>query len=109
MAELNISYMDYLQKWQSNNTPEEVIINELRQFGLQEVQISELLQQYKKKKNDERQQIGFIITAIGAFFGFLSCIFTMLDVFPDFRGFVLYGLTSIGIVLIFIGLFLVFE
>jgi len=109
MAELNISYMDYLQKWQSNNTPEEVIINELRQFGLQEVQISELLHQYKKKKIDERQRIGFIITAIGAFFGFLSCIFTMLDLFPDLRGFMLYGLTSFGIILIFVGLFLVFE
>lgn len=109
MTELNLSYNDYFSKWQSNNTPEELIVNELQQSGLQETQISELLKLYKKKKDEARQQIGFILTAIGAFFGFVSCVFTMLDVFPEMRGFMLYGLTSFGIILVFIGLFLIFE
>lgn len=109
MVELNLSYNEFFNKWQSNNTPEEVIINELQQLGLQETQISAVLNQYKKKKSDARQQIGFIITAIGSFFGFISCVFTMLDLFPAIRGFMLYGLTTIGIVLVFVGLFLIFE
>lgn len=109
MSELNISYADFYQKWKANNMTEDVIVQELRQHGLDSLQIVEMITFYKKKRNDEKQTIGFIILAVGAFIGFLSCVFTMLDLAPELRGFMLYGLTSIALVLIFAGLYFVFE
>lgn len=109
VSEIDSYQSGLFKKWTSGNFSEETIKEELAQNGLQDQEISEIVKQFKKKQNDGRQTIGFIITSIGAFFGFLSCVFTMLDLIPEMRGFMLYGLTSIGIVLIFIGLFLVFE
>ncbi len=57
----------------------------------------------------KKQNIGFLLLGIGAFVGFLSCVLTMLDFAPELRGFMLYGLTSLALVLIFIGLYFVFE
>ena len=109
VSEINSLQSDLYKKWNSGDFSEESIKKDLEYKGLNEQEISDLLNQYKKKQNDERQKIGFILTAVGAFFGFLSCVFTMLDLIPEMRGFMLYGLTTIGIVLIFVGLFFVFE
>ncbi len=109
MAETNLIYEDFYYKWKSTNGSEDVIVNDLRQNGMDSLQIIEVLNFCKKKANDEKQNTGFMLTGIGAFIGFLSCVFTMLDLLPEFRGFMLYGLTSIALVFIFIGLYFIFE
>lgn len=109
MNELNTSYSGYFSNWKSNNLSEDVIIDELRQNGLDSLQIIEVLNFYKKKRNDEKQNTGFVVTGIGAFIGFVSCVFTMLDLFPELRGIMIYGVTSLALVFVFIGLYLIFE
>ena len=109
MAEINISYADFYEKWKANNHTEDVILDELRQHGMDSLQIVEMISFYKKKRNDEKQYLGFILLGVGAFLGFLSCVFTMLDLVPELRGFMLYGLTSLALVVIFVGLYFVFE
>lgn len=95
--------------WKDGVHSDITLAEELKQQGLDSLQIIATLNFFKKKKSNEKQTIGFIITAIGAFIGFLSCVFTMLDFAPEMRGFMLYGLTSIAIIVVFIGLFLIFE
>jgi hypothetical protein len=109
MANTSIVYDDFYYKWKTSNGSEDQIINDLRQNGMDSLQIIEILNFCKKKANDEKQNTGFLLTGIGAFIGFLSCVFTMLDLLPEFRGFMLYGLTSIALVFIFIGLYFIFE
>ena len=46
---------------------------------------------------------------VGGLIGLLSCILTMIDLSPEVRGFTLYGHTGIGVLVAFIGAFLVFE
>ena len=92
VSEINFLQTELFKKWTSGNFSEEKITEELLLKGFDTQQISDLLIQFKKERNDERQKIGFIITALGAFFGFLSCVFTMLDLIPEWRGFMLYGL-----------------
>lgn len=109
MQNLITSNPDFYERWKENNHTPDVIINELRQQGMDSLQIVEVLNFFKKKHNDEKQFTGFILTGIGAFIGFLSCVFTMLDLIPELRGFVLYGLTSIALLLIMVGLYYIFE
>lgn len=56
-----------------------------------------------------RQTKGFICLAAGAFLGFISCVITLINPIPELYNLVLYGLTSIAVIIIFIGLYLVFE
>jgi hypothetical protein len=46
---------------------------------------------------------------IGALVGFTSCMFTLLDIFPEMREFNMVGLTSIAIGLVVLGCYYVFE
>ncbi len=64
---------------------------------------------YKKLRNEKRQRIGFLFMGIGSFLGFLSCVLTMIDIMPAFNNFFLYGLTSLAVAMVFVGLFFVFE
>ena len=97
------------REWTLKGLTEEQILDELNKIGLDSSGALETLGLYRKFKNEKRQNTGFILSGLGAFIGFLSCVFTMLDLDPSLRGFMLYGLTSIGLVFIFAGLFLVFE
>jgi thiol:disulfide interchange protein len=63
----------------------------------------------KRQLNAQKQFKGFIFMAVGAFIGFMSCVLTIAQVFPQWYSFILYGLTIIGITLAFIGLYFVLE
>jgi hypothetical protein len=86
-----------------------VIVSELRQQGLDSLQILETIDLFKKKYSEERQIAGFIIFAIGGLLGFVGCVFTMLDFYPNLREFFLYGLTSVAVIMVFISLYLILE
>jgi hypothetical protein len=58
---------------------------------------------------NKRQTNGFICMGVGAFLGFISCMLTVINPVPALYYYILYGLTSISITIIFIGLYLVFE
>jgi hypothetical protein len=109
MAEVTTLPVEQFKAWKSRSMTEEMISRELQEKGYDSLQITELIQHYKKKCCEDRQSTGFIVTGIGAFLGFISCVMTMLDLIPEFRGFMLYGLTGIGVTIAFIGLYLIFE
>ena len=85
------------------------IEKELHSLGVNTEAIAEFLKKIRKRKIAKRQSVGFMYMAAGAFIGFLSCVFTIAEVFPGFTGFVLYGLTSIAVLLVVAGLYLLFE
>ncbi len=100
----------YYEKWKYKNHFDDGVMNELRLHGLDSLQIMEMIDNFKKKQENENlTNIGFLITSIGALLGFVSCVLTMMDILPEFRNFFLYGLTSTAIVLITIGLYYIFE
>ncbi len=56
-----------------------------------------------------RGKTGLNCLFIGAFLGFLSCILSITNPIPDLYYHILYGLTSIAITIIFVGLYCIFE
>ena len=92
----------------SNQTPQ-AIEEELQSKGLNAASISDHLKEYKRLRNAKRQFTGFVLMAIGAFIGFLSCVLTVSEFFPEWYNFILYGLTIIGVSIVFMGLYFVFE
>lgn len=77
--------------------------------GHDEVSMDLLVREFKKLRNAKRQSIGFVTMAIGAFLGLLSCLLTIFNPFPELFNLVLYGLTSVAVIVALIGLYYVFE
>ncbi|KYP16304.1 hypothetical protein [Flavihumibacter sp. CACIAM 22H1] len=62
-----------------------------------------------KTNTAKRQFAGFLLMGIGAFIGFISCVLSLLNPIPELYNLILYGLTSVAIVVALIGLYLVLE
>lgn len=102
MAQHSILVTALQQGW-----PADQVAKELQAQGHDEVSIALLLREYKKLCNARRQSKGFLLMAIGAFIGLVSCILTILNIFS--LGITLYALTSLAIIIVFAGMYFVFE
>ena len=105
-ASVNIST---IQQWMANKLSPQAVEEELIANGLDAETIAEYLQAFKRLRNNQRQFTGFICLGIGAFLGFLSCVLTLINIMPQFYNVILYGLTSLAIIIILIGLYYIFE
>lgn len=92
-----------------NNWETEKISEQLFAQGHDEMSVDLLLREFKKLRNAKRQQIGFLLAGIGAFLGLLSCLLTIFNPFPELFNVILYGLTSVAIIIAFVGLYYIFE
>lgn len=98
-----------IQDWILKKYTAEQASEEMLREGYGEEDIKVMLKDYKKLQAEKRQKTGFICMAAGAFLGFLSCVLTMLHLIPALTGLFLYGLTTLAIVVVLIGCYLVFE
>lgn len=98
-----------LEYWHLNNLSPEAIEQQLINEGIPHDYIQEYLKAYQKLKIAKRQNTAFVLLLIGAFLGFLSFLLAVTNVAPAFHTFNLYGITSIAGIIIFIGLYLLFE
>ena len=105
-TEINTSLIN---EWMSDRLSQQEIEKKLIHLGYDAHKRAEHIRAYDKLKHAKRQYVGFMLSGIGALLGFISCVFTMINLTPELTNFFLYGLTSISIVLVMIGLYFVFE
>lgn len=97
------------QQLMCSTLPPKEMEDKLRSESIDDEMIIDFLKKVRQRRLAKRQSAGFIYMAAGAFTGFLSCVITIGNVFPDLTGFILYGLTSIAVLLVVAGLYLIFE
>jgi len=100
---------ELLQQWVADKLDPQEVEKALKEKGIAASDISEYLIAYKKLKNENRQFIGFICAGLGAFLGFISCVLSIVNPIPELYNLILFGLTSLAIIIIVVGLYLVFE
>ena len=98
-----------IKQWVADKLDNQKIQQMLHADGYDEEAIANHLQEVRKLKIAKRQVTGFIYLAAGAFLGFISCVLTLINPIPALYNWILFGLTSIAIMVIFIGLYYVFE
>ena len=98
-----------IQQWIAAKLEPEAIEQQLKETGLDQTSISTHLRAFRKQKNAKKQQAGFICMGLGALLGFISCVLTILNPVPALYNVILFGLTSVSILIICFGLYLVFE
>ena len=100
---------EFFQSWKDKHLKKEEILIELQALRFTDFETEELITLFYKKLRAERTSKGAIFSAVGAFIGFAGCVLAMLNFMPDLHWFFLYVLTSIGVCLVFTGLYFIFE
>jgi hypothetical protein len=98
-----------MQQWIIAKLEPEAVKQELLAKGLDEDAIATHLKAFRRLKHAKRQVTGFICMGLGAFLGFISCVLTILNPIPELYNIILFGLTSIAILIICLGMYFVFE
>ena len=109
MSSTNAVNPSAIQQWIALNLDIETIREELRSHGHDDETIETHVNEFRKAKYGKRQSIGFILMGLGAFLGFISCVLSITNPIPEWYYYILYGLTSIAIAIICVGMYFVFE
>ncbi|HSF90032.1 MAG TPA: hypothetical protein VLA46_11480, partial [Saprospiraceae bacterium] len=94
------------RSWQQRNVSKSFVQAELSNQGYSTEEISSMLEEYTRYRIARRNTMGWCMMGLGGFLGLVSCVLTMLDPLPDFRGLFMYGFTSIAVIMAFYGCYL---
>lgn len=103
------SHATLFTQWMFAGYTNDTIWAELKEKGYLEEQIIEIIEAYKKHRHQVRSKKGFVLIVVGALLGFISCILTILDIFPALRDIILVGLTTLAISIAVLGCYYIFE
>ncbi len=98
-----------IQQWLAAKLDYKDAEKEMLEKGLDADSVITNLKEYKRLRNAKKQFAGFICMGLGAFLGFISCVLSIINPLPQLYTLFLFGLTSIAILVIVYGLYLVFE
>lgn len=101
-----ISIEQHAGNWLKNGWDNNKIKEELLKQGVDQRNIPDLLKEISRMRNARNTATGLYFILGGAMLCLLSCILTLTT--EGNTGFVLYGLTSAGIMVAFYGLFKIF-
>jgi hypothetical protein len=98
-----------MQQWIAAQKDIKAVEADLLARGFDAATIATHLKEYRRLKNAKRLFTGFVCLGVGAFLGFISCVLTIINPIPALYSIILYGLTSLAILVILVGLYFVFE
>jgi hypothetical protein len=98
-----------IQQWLNFNYTVQQVEENLQAKGLEADAIELYVKEYKKQRSAKLQFNGFICLGVGAFIGFISCLLSILNPFPEFYYAILFGFTALAICIIMAGLYYIFE
>lgn len=98
-----------VQQWIADKLEPAKIQEELIALGYDATAIETHLKEFNRAKSVKRAVTGFIFLFVGAFLGFISCLLTIINPVPELYYWILYGLTSVAVLIICTGLYFVFE
>jgi hypothetical protein len=98
-----------LQQWHMSRLEPKAVEMELESRGVDRETITEYLDAYRKFKIEKKQFVGFFCMGLGAFLGFISCVLSLINPIPELYNVILFGLTSVAILIIVVGMYFLFE
>ena len=98
-----------LQEWVDRKLSAEEVRKQLQEVGIDEEGITVYLREFRKLRCVKRHFTGFIILGIGSFMWLLSTLLSLTNPIPELFNVILYGFTSVALIVIFLGLYFIFE
>jgi hypothetical protein len=98
-----------VKEWLHQKLDLKTITDRLSAMGFDTETIEAYVAAHKKLKRERKQTTGFVVAASGALLGFISCVLSLTNPIPSLYDFILFGVTSVAILLIVAGMYLIFE
>lgn len=95
------------REWLDKGYNNQQITDELRNKGVEERHVPEMLKEIVRLRNSRKTASGMVLIMIGAVMCLASCVITLTSSYGD-MSFALYGLTTAGILVAFGGLIKIF-
>lgn len=103
------SHLPNFSKWAFEALDFTSLAQSLRAEGFDEKSIEAKIQALKKVRHAKRETRGFSYLVAGSLIGFASCVMSIVNPFPVLHEAILYGFTSIAVVVILLGLYFIVE
>lgn len=97
------------QQWIAEKLDMEKVRERLHALGFNEESIGAHLQKFRSLKHARKRTLAFICMGGGAFLGFVSCLLSLTNPIPSLYDLFLFGLTSLSVLVICLGLYFLFE
>ena len=98
-----------IRSWVDAKLATDNVEAQLKMMDFSEEKIADYVKAYKKERYAGRRMNGFLFAGIGAVTGFISCLLSIINPVPELYNVILFGLTSVAILLICLGLYFLFE
>lgn len=98
-----------LERWANEKLEPDTVAGLLQEKGIDAESIKAHLKAYRQLRNARKQFTGFVCMAAGTFLGFASCVLSLINPIPELYNVILFGFTSVAILIIVAGMYLVFE
>lgn len=108
MVPSKASFEQHIKDWLQLGLGLKEIERKLADMGMEEGSIPTMMKEITKLRNARKTTKGLVFILVGAALCLVSCIITLAMPQSDTK-LVLYGLTSLGIILVFIGLMHIFN
>ncbi|MEO8759823.1 MAG: hypothetical protein ABI388_02195 [Bacteroidia bacterium] len=94
----------------SQNSIEHIKKVLLKENGISEDEIAPIIKHLKKMKHEKDHKTGFMLVLIGAALLLSGFVLTFLNIYNNQSvHFAMFGLTSMGFIVLFIGLYFIFN
>jgi hypothetical protein len=98
-----------IRSWIDAKLEPTAVEEQLRHSQFPDETIGAYLKAYKKERYADRRFNGFFCAGVGALLGFISCLLSIINPIPELYNVILFGLTSVAIGMICLGLYFLFE
>ena len=106
----NTAIQTVAKEWLDKGYNNEQIKTELQKRGFEERHLPEMLKEITRLRNARKTSAGLMLILIGGVVCLLSCVLTMTSNYSHSNfAIVLYGFTTIGILIVFGGLMKIFN
>ena len=95
--------------WYAQGWKKQSVESFLLQQGMDATSVEEHWKAYCAFCSGKKQFKGFFFMALGAFLGFVSCVLSLTNPIPELYNVILFGLTSVAILIIVLGMYFLFE
>jgi hypothetical protein len=98
-----------IRAWMQAKLEPATVEEQMKMKDFDEESIAAYVKEYKRLLFSKRRFNGFLCAGLGAILGFISCLLTIINPVPELYNLILFGLTSVAILLICVGLYFLFE
>lgn len=98
-----------IHEWLAAKLDPDAVEKKLQEKGFTADEVKTHLKEFRKVRNARRLSAGMVYVTIGSVLGCLSTFLTIFNPVPELYYYILYGLTSVAVLILFWGLYLIFE